>query len=278
MSGIQSMRSIAVRLLPSTVQRVIRRWLNESRRTAFKKRIIRRRYGDFCPLVELVDHKGADWYDYDRGLDPEIVFLKQRGLVPKACVFDVGAHQGVVALALAQIVGPAGRVLAVEANSFDARAAKRNAHLNGFQQVNVLNVAVASRRGTVALLDSGRVAISDPSRPAVDVEAQSLDDLAIRYGTPAVLFVDVDGFENQVLQGATEVLKTRPACYVEVHSELLPRYGDRAEETVAFFPEYDYELWASHEMRTSHRVFQPMDRARFDFSRGFHLLAIARNR
>ena len=46
--------------------------------------------------------------------------------VPAHRVFDLGAHQGVVALMLSRVVGPEGLVVAVEANSSQPRVAERN--------------------------------------------------------------------------------------------------------------------------------------------------------
>ena len=276
MSKSAPLRSALRRLLPAGAQRAVRRWLNQSRRAQFQRRQIRRTYGGFAPLVELVDRKGEDWYDVDRPLEPEFELLRQHGLSPGARVFDLGAHQGVVALALAHLVGPTGQVIAVEANPFDAAAAARNAQLNEFGQIQVINAAIAASRGSVAFLESGRVAFGDPTQPTVQIEARSVDDLAQECGTPAVLFIDVDGFENQALRGAAEVLKSRPTCYVEVHTSLLPRYNDRAEDTFAFFPDDQFEVLVSAEARPSKRVFQPIDR-RQRFTEGLHLVAFARH-
>jgi FkbM family methyltransferase len=182
-----------------------------------------------------------------------------------------------VALALAHLVGSDGRVVAVEAHPFDAAAAERNKQVNGCDQICVVNAAVAAEHGTVQFLNNGRVAFGDLSQPTVEVEAVTVDELAKIYGKPDVLIIDVDGFENQALRGGKEVLRACPDCYVEVHSDLLSRYGDLAEETLNFFPTADFDLLASHEQAPSKRVFQPLDRERFDSRRAFHLLALAKN-
>jgi FkbM family methyltransferase len=277
MNHARTMRSIAAKVLPTKVQRAIRRWRHERSRSRFRKRSVQRKYGDFSPIVELVDLKGEDWYNEDRAFEPEIELLRLRRLVAGACVFDLGAHQGVVALALAHLVGSAGRVIAVEGHPFDAAAAERNKQANGCHQMSVVNAAVAAKQGTVQFLDGGRVAYGDLAQPTVGVEAVTVDDLSKLFGIPDVLFIDVDGFENQALRGAKDVLHACPDCYVEVHSDLLPRYGDSAEEMLNFFPGEDFELLASCEQAPSQRVFEPLDRKRFDCRKTFHLLALAKN-
>lgn len=54
---------------------------------------------------------------------PEIVAARRRGLSPGATVFDLGAHQAVVALILPHIVGRTGKVVAGEAVRHNARVA-----------------------------------------------------------------------------------------------------------------------------------------------------------
>ncbi|HEY5491738.1 MAG TPA: FkbM family methyltransferase [Gemmatimonadaceae bacterium] len=69
--------------------------------------------------------------------------MQRRGrLGPGARVFDLGAHQGVVALMLAGIVGPEGQVIAVEAVPHNARIATQNATANACRQLVVLHAAV----------------------------------------------------------------------------------------------------------------------------------------
>ncbi len=55
--------------------------------------------------VSLEDGLAQGWYDYDWPEVPEITLLGKNSLKPGAKVFDIGAHQGVVALMLAKIVG-----------------------------------------------------------------------------------------------------------------------------------------------------------------------------
>lgn len=229
------MLEFAKTLLPAAIQRKIRRALCEYRRAGFARRLTQRRYGDFAPIIELVDQKGQQWYDRDQDFEPEILLLQHHGLVLGARVFDLGAHQGLVALALAHLVGELGSVIAVEAMPFDAGAAERNRKLNGVDHLIIINAAVAARRGTVEFTQSGCAAHGDDTLPTILVDAVTVDALSEKYGRPDILFIDVDGFEVEVLQGAKGVLRSRPPCYVEVHSPLLVQYGQSAEDVPGVF-------------------------------------------
>src|SRR5437868_6156695 len=93
------------------------RLLRLRRRLAgYRPRRVRHTYGGTPLEIELADPLGAAWYDRDWPALPEIELLSRHRLRPGARVFDLGAHQGVVALMLAQAVGPDGQVVAVEAS------------------------------------------------------------------------------------------------------------------------------------------------------------------
>ena len=72
-------------------------------------------YGAGTLKVLLVDPLSEGWYDVDWAELPEIAALRNSLLRPGARVFDLGAHQGVVAMMLAREVGERGLIVAVEA-------------------------------------------------------------------------------------------------------------------------------------------------------------------
>jgi hypothetical protein len=109
---------------------------------------------------------------------------------------------------------------------------------------------------------------------SVEVEAFSIDALSQEYGFPDVLFIDVEGFECQVLEGAKETLARYPDCFVEVHVGAgLEKFGGSAEGIISFFPRDDYELLMASE---ENRDFVPFDCDAALLQRRFFLLAISR--
>ena len=84
---------------------------------SFKPYIIERTIAGATRKILIADSLGQGWYDKNLEVPPEILFLKNKKLSPGAIVFDVGAHQGIVGMMLAQVVGKSGKVVCIEANN-----------------------------------------------------------------------------------------------------------------------------------------------------------------
>ncbi len=74
---------------------------------SFPVRTVVHEYGGVQLSVSIEDPVGDAWYDCDWPLN-EVGELRRRGLDRGAVAFDLGAHQGVVALVLADAVGSQG--------------------------------------------------------------------------------------------------------------------------------------------------------------------------
>lgn len=239
-------RRAASALLPGAVAEPLRRLLRRLAVARFRAYDARHVYGGQLLVVHIADPLARGWYDHDWDLGSEIALLQRRGrLRAGARVFDVGAHQGVVALMLAGIVGPEGQVVAVEAVAHNARVATRNAAANGFAQMAVVHAAIGDADGSLWFEDRWNGAVSRQEGVGVRVEALTIDTLAARFGAPDVLFIDVEGFELHALRGAVRTLAShQPDLYVEAHVGAgLERFGSVAD-LLALIPA-DYELFVA---------------------------------
>lgn len=260
-------------MLPGAVAEPMRRLLRRLAVARFRAYDARHVYGGQSLLVHIADPLARGWYDHDWDLGSEIALLQRRGrLQPGARVFDVGAHQGVVALMLAGIVGPAGQVVAVEAVAHNARVANRNAEVNGFAQLAVVHAAIGDADGTLWFEDRWNGAVSRQPGVGVRVEAVTIDTLAARYGVPDVLFIDVEGFELHALRGAAQTLKAhRSDLYVEAHVGAgLERFGSVAD-LFALIPA-GYELFVAPGEAGD---FVPLAAGRAVLAERFRLVAFA---
>jgi len=153
-------------------------------------------------------------------------------IVPGSVVYDIGAHAGSIALGVARLAGPAGGVIAFEADPANAQSLQENTSRNGLAaSLQVVHAAVWSHpastipfRRSGARRSHGGVETGS-QRPVlasgelINVPAISLDDFIAAGGrTPQLVKIDVEGGEYEVLRGGAKLFTNdRPLLIAEVH-------------------------------------------------------------
>ena len=175
----------------------------------------------------------------------------RRFVNPGMMVWDVGANQGLFAVAAAARVGIDGSVIAFEPDLFLAYLIDRSvAETHGDSgPVMVLPIALAgefdlqsfSIAATDRALNHLISALGNPhthgSRRQTSVICLSGDKLAERLGFPEVIKIDVEGAEVDVLYGCKNVISAkRPIIIVEVAPENTRTLNQ-------FFTENNYALF-----------------------------------
>ena len=169
---------------------------------------------------------------------------------------DVGANVGWHALLMSRLVGPSGRVLAVEANPSVRVRLSEHLRANHLSNVTIVPSALGDQPGKLRFLappvDSfgagdGHVAgeKDKDSQHVVETEVTTLDVLAEREGLQQLDFVkiDVEGFEWPVLQGAAATFaKFRPVVCFEFNSIYTGRGEGDSAALRDYFGQLDYEL------------------------------------
>jgi FkbM family methyltransferase len=231
-----------LRSLPSPVLGKLRFVRDQIAMRTFRTRIVQHAYGGIELRVKLADKMSALWYDRNFDELPEISFLKDKRLKNGALVFDLGAHQGVIALLLARIVGQSGRVIAVEAGKYNFDLAIENKFLNGAENLSVVRSVVAPESGVLTAFSGGiNGSVSSAGEAVVSC---SIDSLAAEFGTPDVVVLDLEGYECRALEGGTQTLKSGANWCVEVHAGCgLESFGGSSEQVAKIFRDYGYDLY-----------------------------------
>jgi FkbM family methyltransferase len=274
-SSIRALKRTALAVIPARVAGRLRAAHARLVTALYRGRLATHRYGSDTLAIYLTDPIAESWYDHDWDEPREMRWLRRGKLRRGARVFNLGAHHGVVAMLLAREVGPAGQVVAVEANRHNAAAAVRNSSLNYFENILVLHAAVSNHPGPLRFNArlNGQIDVAGDASGGVIVGGVTVDSLARDLGRPDVLFIDVEGAECRALEGASDVLATGPDVYVEAHAGCgLEKLGGSVRRLLSFFPPDRYDLLARVDGETEFRTFAPYDPLT---KQRFHLLALA---
>lgn len=183
---------------------------------------------------------------------------------------DVGANIGAYTLLL-RSVSPL-PIIAYEPQPFLFQLLKWNVAYNKLHDVETRNVACGSRRGEVAFSIGINGSIvcktakaagrSPPTKPAplnweqeaqitqagdavVNVPMTTLDEDLADVPSVALLKIDCEGFEYEVLQGAAGIIKRHcPQLVLEIHPTQLEKFGHSTKKVLDLVTrDYELEFW-----------------------------------
>jgi|SRR5579875_473582 FkbM family methyltransferase len=186
----------------------------------------------FVLYVDPSDYAVGHTISLTRSYEPDVSSAVQSVLCRGATFVDIGANAGWFSMLAASVVGPTGKVLAVEPNPLNTELLVRSARGNGFENVEAFTVALADKAGMAALEtdgSNGRVVPLDrppqePLRASYVVRSTTLDALASEAGVGRVdaMKLDVEGAEPLVLAGARGLVgRDRPVIVTEFYPAAL---------------------------------------------------------
>jgi FkbM family methyltransferase len=169
------------------------------------------------------------WY-FPAEYDGPVAAALRSHIRPGAVCVSVGANMGIYPLLFAGWSEPGGTVHAFEPNPATADILAEHLRLNGVaDRVRVARQAVGATPGEAAFFAAGVDGMSSLGAPnpllkdgarEIRVPVTTLDAYCHEHAVrPDVLMIDVEGFEEGVLRGASELLARDPlpAVVVEMH-------------------------------------------------------------
>ncbi len=160
------------------------------------------------------------------GVLPEQGTLKvvEKYLKPGGTFVDVGANVGLFSLLAARIVGPSGKVVAIEPAPAAVQALRATVDANGLGGiVTVKALAAGAERGLGTLSvaqNSTHSSLLPPDAPATTVVTTiaPLDD-TLDGMLPDMVKIDVEGFEANVIEGMKTIFRANPHVIVVMDFE-----------------------------------------------------------
>ena len=180
---------------------------------------------------------------------------------PGMVAVDIGANLGYFTLLMAELVGPTGRVHAVEPNAAIAERLRRSVYVNGFTSwTTVHELALADKAGEAGLI----IPADDPKNGQVVRARNPLSSARIALdrfdAIPGLLEadfikIDVEGAEEKVWQGMGGLLESGRSLTM-----VLEFVADRCKDAGAFVDAFERHGFSLAVIDPTDGVL-PLDRA-----------------
>jgi len=194
----------------------------------------------------------------------ETVEWLRQVIKPGNTVIDVGANIGQMTLEMASLVGPTGKVFAVEPSQGNLRLLRQHVDANGYSDRVIIVEAACSDvdGGSVELrvfgdsadtVGSGHTLVLDRKLSETEqkiptvilrVNTISLDGLCARFNCrPQVIKIDVEGAELLVLRGSHQVLTScRPSVRFGFHPFAFKDPLEGTRQIREFLTNHGYQI------------------------------------
>jgi FkbM family methyltransferase len=218
-----------------------------------------------CDLRDLIMREVCFTGRYE----PQETALLKALLGPGLTFVDVGANWGYFSLFAAHLVGPAGRVVSVEADPRACAVVRVNVAANALGHVTVIGAAASDVPGTLLFTTYGDrsddsanfgVALTSThgaSSPAFAIDARTLDSVLDDATLDRIdlLKMDIEGAECRAVAGLHRRLAAGKIdrIILELHPEYLEAQGSAAEALMAVLRAHGYQAWHIDHSPETHR-------------------------
>ena len=178
----------------------------------------------------------------DKGISRELLIFKKREyygtdllcsgeLIKQGdTILDIGANIGYFALLESKVVGPSGKIYAVEPSPVNYQRLNENIKLNKCDNIETFNLAIGDKNGQAKMFISSRSNWSrlierdmpDSINQVVNVDMLTVDDFLKDKQPPDLIRMDVEGYEINILKGMKNTLKkSNLKIFLEFHARTI---------------------------------------------------------
>ncbi len=244
-----------------------------------RMRRVRAKHGDFLVLAGDSNGIGALLDYYGEFCEREIALMCALSR-PGDVIVEVGANIGTHTIPLARHLTPKGRLVALEAQPVIAMLLEANLALNGIDWVEVHLAGGGRQAGAMSVpaVDypnagnlGGVSLVGAMGEGAIPIE--TIDGLGL---APALIKIDVEGMELDVLEGAAATIEAhRPTLYVENNP---PTPADDSVAVLLWLQRYGYDLYWDVQSLHEETNFRGRADPFFSYGHSSNVLAMPRGR
>ena len=182
------------------------------------------------------------------------VLLFAKLLKPGDTVIEVGANIGTHSVPLSRIIGAQGKILCIEPQQYIFQVLNANLAMNSVLNATTLSCIVSDDESTMRLSrntyseggNAGAYEVIESVEP-LDwfVPVRTIDSLVEQFqlNQVAMLKVDVEGMESQVLSGARETIeRDRPILFFESNPSSDGKLLPEARQTMEWLGTFGYKF------------------------------------
>ncbi len=191
----------------------------------------------------------SEWRGVAESYEPEVWAHVMANVRAGDRIADVGAFIGLYALALGKRIGATGRVTAFEPDEHSCAVVRRHIELNGLRdRVEAVRSAVGTVDGEIWFTADKNIQnqIAQPGAAGAKPVPSVTLDAYFKGQRLDLLKVDVEGFEEEVLKGAEQLLgdptRAPRLIYVEVHPYNWHLCGTTSESLLGRLARHSYSV------------------------------------
>jgi FkbM family methyltransferase len=163
------------------------------------------------------------------------------------CVLDIGANIGYYALMAARLVGPRGKVYAIEPVPHNMKLLDDSIRINNYTNIETFPLAMGQSDGAATMYVSDHPNWSSFYRPRkvtgeIDIRVSSVDSFLKGKRPPGVIRMDVEGYEYEIVRGMNDFLASGQPLrlFIEFHPDIMGR--QKATDFLATLKEHGFKL------------------------------------
>ena len=206
-----------------------------------KTRFLEKKVNDYRILIDMEDEGISKQLMLLQTREKDHVIILKEELSSGMVAFDLGANIGYYATMMAKLVGPKGKIYAVEPSQSNFQLLNLNLRLNAVEGiVDTFNIGISNETGVGEFYESeksnwhtfypkvhsGIDTESLVGKAPIEVPTVTVGEFAKGKRNIDLIRMDIEGFEVEVFQSMIPLLEDKsfcPSILFEVHQ---PRYND----------------------------------------------------